>query len=392
MSNRLVLPRIMQAGAGASKELPAILTSLGCKCPLIITDKMMVKLGYTEVLSATLNEAGMAHAVFDDTVPEPTEASITAGVDAVRAGIDGQPFDSIVALGGGSPIDSAKAIGILGKFGGQMRDYKFPRDVHEEGLPLIAIPTTAGTGSEATRFTIITDDTVDEKMLCVGLGFMPVAALIDYELTLSLPPRVTADTGIDAMTHAMEAYVSAKASPFSDQQALAALRLIGPNLRKAYFEPSDRAAREAMMLGSTLAGIAFSNASVALVHGMSRPIGAFFHVPHGMSNAMLLPAITEFSIPAATARYADCARAMGFANQADSDDIACTKLVAELKSINLDTKVPSLAEFGCDKDKYFELRPLMAQQAAASGSPGNNPKVPTEQEMIALYEKVWNQE
>lgn len=177
-----------------------------------------------------------------------------------------------------------------------MKDYKFLRQVNEPGLPLIAIPTTAGTGSEVTRFTIITDDQADEKMLCCGMGFMPVAALVDYNLTLSLPPLTSADTGIDALTHAMEAYVSQKANLYSDCQAIAAMRLIGPNLRKVYHNTDDHKAREAMMLGSILTGIAFSNASV---HGMSRPISAFFHVPHGLSNAMLLPSVTEFSISAA---------------------------------------------------------------------------------------------
>ncbi len=392
MTSRLILPRIMQSGAGASKELPAILKAFGCQRPLIVTDKVMVSLGYVETLGALLSENDLTYAVFDGTVPEPTEDSIIAGVEIARTGIDGAPFDCIVALGGGSPIDSAKAIGILAKFGGTMRDYKFPRDVAEPGLPVIAIPTTAGTGSEATRFTIITDDKNDEKMLCAGIGFMPIAALIDFELTMSAPPRVTADTGIDALTHAMEAYVSRKANVFSDQQALAAMRLIGPNLRTAYFQPGNRPAREAMMMGATLAGIAFSNASVALVHGMSRPIGAFFHVPHGLSNAMLLPAITAFSISAAPQRYADCARAMGIATQQDSDELANQKLLTELKQLNQELSVPSLAEFGADKTRFFELRTLMAEQALASGSPSNNPRVPSIDEMVALYEQVWNQE
>ena len=388
MSHRIVLPRLMQIGAGASQELAAVLRSLGCSRPLIVTDRMMVELGYAGRLAEQLEEAGIPSRCFADTEPEPTAASIRAGVEMVRQG----DFDSIVALGGGSPIDSAKAIGILGKFGGEMRDYRFPRDVSEAGLPLIAIPTTAGTGSEATRFTIITDETSDEKMLCAGLGFMPVAALIDYELTLSLPPRVTADTGIDALTHAIEAYVSRKASLYSDTQALQAMRLIGPNLRTAFHEPRNLAAREAMMLGATLAGIAFSNASVALVHGMSRPIGAFFHVPHGLSNAMLLPAITAFSIPAAPERYADCARAMGVAGEGDSVEAANDKLLTELRALNQELQVPSPAQFGITRERFFELRETMAKQALASGSPGNNPRVPTEAEIIDLYETVWNQE
>ncbi len=388
MSHRIVLPRLMEVGAGASGQLARVLQELGCSRPLIVTDRMMVELGYVARIAGQLEEAGIASQCFADTLPEPTAASIRAGVEMVRQG----DFDSIVALGGGSPIDSAKAIGILGKFGGEMRDYRFPRDVSEAGLPLIAIPTTAGTGSEATRFTIITDETSDEKMLCAGLGFMPIAALIDYELTLSLPPRVTADTGIDALTHAIEAYVSRKASLYSDSQALDAMRLLAPNLRTAFHQPDDHAAREAMMLGATLAGIAFSNASVALVHGMSRPIGAFFHVPHGLSNAMLLPAITAFSIPAAPERYADCARAMGVAAQTDGVEVANDKLLAELRAINQELKVPSPEQFGIARERFFELRATMARQALASGSPGNNPRVPTEAEIIDLYETVWNQE
>ncbi|MFV0453890.1 MAG: iron-containing alcohol dehydrogenase [Pseudomonas sp.] len=388
MSHRIVLPRLMEIGAGASQQLAAVLGGLGCSRPLIVTDRMMVELGYAARLAEQLEQAGIASRCFADTEPEPTAASIRAGVQMVSEG----DFDSIVALGGGSPIDSAKAIGILGKFGGEMRDYRFPRDVSDAGLPLIAIPTTAGTGSEVTRFTIITDETSDEKMLCAGLGFMPIAALIDYELTLSLPPRVTADTGIDALTHAIEAYVSRKASLYSDAQALEAMRLLAPNLRSAFHEPRNLAAREAMMLGATLAGIAFSNASVALVHGMSRPIGAFFHVPHGLSNAMLLPAITAFSIPAAPERYADCARAMGVASEGDSVEAANDKLLGELRALNQELQVPSPAQFGIARERFFELRETMARQALASGSPGNNPRVPSEAEIIDLYETVWNQE
>lgn len=385
MNYNSILPRILQTGAGASQQIHQVLASLGCHKPLIITDRMMVELGYAGRISAVLAEQGIQGDVFSDTVPEPTVASIQAGVATAREG----GYDSIIALGGGSPIDSAKAIGILAKFGGVMRDYKFPRNVTEIGLPIIAIPTTAGTGSEVTRFTIITDESTDEKMLCVGAGFMPLAALVDYELTLSLPPRVTADTGIDALTHAIEAYVSKKANLFSDAQALAAMRLIGPNLRKVYHDGSDRAAREAVMLGSTLAGLAFSAASVALVHGMSRPIGAAFHVPHGLSNAMLLPEVTAFSIPAARDRYADCARAMGVATQSDNDQSAVEKLLDELVAINDELKVPTPAEFGIDREKFFELMPTMAAQALASGSPGNNPRVPTEAEMVELYRSLW---
>lgn len=385
MSTQIVLPRILQVGAGASTEAGNILNSLGCERPLIVTDKMMVQLGYVSRLQESLKGASITSDIFDNTVPEPTVSSIQEGVDKVRDG----NYDSIIAIGGGSPIDSAKAIAILGKYGGVMRDYKFPRVVNEPGLPIIAIPTTAGTGSECTKVTIITDETNDEKMLCVGIGFMPTAALVDYSLTLSLPPRTTADTGIDALTHAMEAYVSKKASLYSDSQAIAAMKLLAPNLRKAFHDGSDSKAREEMMLGATLAGVAFSNASVALVHGMSRPIGAFYHVPHGLSNAMLLPMVTEYSIPAAPERYAGCARAMGVANEDDSDETANSKLMDELYAINEELQVPTPEQFGIDRDHFFNNLQLMAEQALASGSPGNNPRVPSADEIIDIYRKLW---
>lgn len=385
MSHTINLPRMMEIGKDSRFKLPDILKAFGCKQPLIITDKMMVTLGYISEIQDILKAAEIHSEFFDDTIPEPTSSSIEAGVAKVKSG----QYDSIIAVGGGSPIDSAKAISILGKFGGVIRDYKFPRQVNETGLPIIAIPTTAGTGSECTRFTIITDDVSSEKMLCAGLGFLPVAAVVDYQLTMSLPARTTADTGIDALTHAIEAYVSKKASPYSDAQAIAAMRLIGPNLRTAYHEPNNELARERMMLGSTLAGIAFSNASVALVHGMSRPIGAFFHVPHGLSNAMLLPMITEYSIEAAPERYADCARAIGVAHSDDSDDLANQKLVSALIQINEELKVPTLAEFGVEKSHFDEVVQTMAEQALASGSPGNNPRVPSIPEMVELYAKLW---
>ena len=384
MSAKIILPRILQIGAGASKEVGVILKSMGLRRPLIVTDKIMVQLGYIESIMECMSDAEISADVFDDTVPEPTVSSIQAGVDQVRSG----HYDCIIALGGGSPIDSAKAIAILGKYGGEMRDYKFPRIVDEPGLPIIAIPTTAGTGSEVTKVTVITDETTDEKMMCLGAGFMPTVALVDYELSLSVPARTTADTGIDAMTHAIEAYVSKKASLYTDTQAIAALKLLGPNLRRAFHDGSDQQAREQMMLGATLAGAAFSNASVALVHGMSRPIGASYHVPHGLSNAMLLPAVTEYSIPAAADRYADCARAIGVADENDTTETANRKLMDELHALNKELQVPSPEAFGIDREHFLGNLSAMANQALSSGSPANNPRVPDAKDIIELYKKL----
>merc|ERR1712232_29570 len=244
-------------------------------------------------------------------------------------------------------------------------------------------------GSEVTRVAVISDPETQEKMLLMGTNLLATAAIVDYKLTMTCPYRVTADSGIDALVHAVEAYVSVKANDMTDANAVQAMRLLSRNLRTVCEDPANEPAREAMMPGSTLAGLAFSNASVALVHGMSRPIGVHFHVPHGLSNAMLMPTITEFSIPKAERRYADCARFMGLATLDESDDAACAKLVAELIQLNVDLKVPTPKDFGIDEEHYMGLRQLMAEQALASGSPNNNPRVPTAEEIVELYAKTY---
>lgn len=381
----ILTPAIMELGGGAIARAASVLHRLGVRRPLIVTDPWMRDSGTVERLLAPLRDAGFAPGLFADTVPDPTVTVVEQGAAILREG----GYDGMLALGGGSPIDTAKAMGVLAANGGAMRDYKVPNPIPLAGPPLVAIPTTAGTGSEVTRFTVITDAVTDEKMLIASPLLVPSAAIIDYELTLSCPPRLTADTGIDALTHAIEAYVSAKANPFSDSMALAAMGHIAPHIRTAVAEPGNRVAREAMMLGATLAGMAFSNASVALVHGMSRPIGAFFHVPHGLSNAMLLPAVTAWSLPGAPARYADCARAIGAADAADSDNVAGEKLVAALRALNTDLKVPSPKQYGIDPTRWNGLLETMAAQALASGSPANNPRVPDVATMVALYRESW---
>jgi alcohol dehydrogenase class IV len=237
---------------------------------------------------------------------------------------------------------------------------------------------------------IITDTETHEKMLCMGLGLMPVAALVDFELTMTMPFRLTADTGIDSLCHALEAYVSRKANPFTDSIALTSMRTIFQNIRTACAEPDNRQAREAMMLAATQGGIAFANASVTLIHGMSRPIGALYHVPHGMSNAMLLMEVTAWSVDHAPQRYADCARYMGMATATDSDHSACAKLVDALRALTADLQVPGPKAFGIDRSAWFNSLELMAQQALESGSPANNPRVPIARDIVQLYERIWS--
>lgn len=389
---QLVSPRLILSGGGSVSRIAEVLESLGLSKPLIVTDPWMVSSNTVDRVLAPLHSAGMTAAVFSDTVPDPTDTVIESGVAALKRGT----YDCLIGFGGGSPMDTAKAIAILAAAdpGTHIRTLKVPAKADRAALPVICIPTTAGTGSEATRFTVITDTARDEKMLIAGLGALPVVAIVDHELTWTVPPRTVADTGVDSLTHALEAFVSKKANPFSDDYARIAIRLIAPHLRRAYADSQDgkgkdTEAREAMMRGAMLAGLAFSNASVALVHGMSRPIGAHFHVPHGLSNAMLLPTVTRFSLPAALPRYAEAARIMGVASDSEGDQSAATRLVDELESLNRDLGVPTPEAYGIQKDRWDVLKETMAAQALASGSPANNPRVPDAEEIISLYEAAY---
>ncbi len=386
MTYQYVSPRFMLVGAGSVGQVAEVLSKFGLSRPLIVTDPFMVRSGLLARCTGPLEAAGITADVFSDTIPEPTDTVVFAGVEVMMSG----DYDCLIGFGGGSPIDTAKAMAILAPSTHAIRALKVPHQADRAALPVIAIPTTAGTGSEATRFTVITDSTLDEKMLIAGLGCLPLAAIVDYELTFSVPARITADTGIDSLTHALEAYVSVRANPISDALALSAMELIGANLRTAYHEPDNAPAREAMMLGATQAGIAFTNSSVALVHGMSRPIGAHFHVPHGLSNAMLLPAITRFSLESSPARYAEASRRIGFAGRSDDDATSCAKLAEGLEALNAELGVPSPRLYGIGAPEWEAKLSKMAEQALASGSPANNPRVPTEDEIVALYRVVFN--
>lgn len=351
--------------------------------PLIVTDPFHAQNGVADEIAGLLAAAGLDPTVFSDTVPDPSASAVAAGLTAaLDAGAD-----AVIGLGGGSPMDTAKAIAVLAVSGGTMRQYKAPVQTLGGALPILAVPTTAGSGSEATQFTVITDDDGDdpgrhEKMLCAGPAFLPRVAVVDVELTLTMPPRLTADTGIDALTHAVEAYVSRKATPISDTFALRAMALVGGALEAAYADGGDLRAREDMMLGSLFAGTAFSNASVALVHGMSRPIGARFGIAHGLSNALLFAAVTRFSLAGAEARYADCARALGLAPDGRA-------LATELERLTAALGVPALSALGVDAAVWTAAIPTMTEQAIASGSPANNPVEPAPAEIAALYSGLY---
>lgn len=386
MAIEVLLPSIIKVGGEAFAEASSILKRLEVKHPLIVTDAFLVRVGLAQSLCQQLEKAGIACGIFSETVPDPTTEIVVKGLRAFSSG----KHDALVSLGGGSPIDTAKAIGLLTANGGRARDYKVPNEIPRKGPPHLAIPTTAGTGSEVSRFTVITDSETDEKMLIAGAALVPNAAIVDFELTMSMPPRLTADTGTDSLTHAIEAYVSRKANSFADAFAMTAMKTIWAELPTAFHEPGNRRARERMMQAATQAGMAFSNASVALVHGMSRPIGAHFHVPHGLSNAMLLPAVTAFSVKAAESRYGECARTIGVAHQSDSDAVAGRKLVDALFNRNQELEVPSPKKYGISEERYFSLISVMAKQALTSGSPQNNPRIPTSEEIEEIYRQIWN--
>lgn len=380
---RVQSPRVIRIGGGVAQEVGEVLGQLGLSRPLIVTDEALVALGHVQTVTDALDSSDIDWSVFDKTVEDPTDTCVDAGLTAFRAG----DFDCIIGLGGGSPMDTAKAISFMSVNPGHVRDYKAPRQIDRCGPPVILIPTTGGTGSELTRWCVITDTQATEKYNLSGLACVATAALIDWTFTVTKPWRITADTAVDSLTHAIEAYISKKAFAYTDAFALAAMPAIADNVRLACEQPDNPAARSALMLASSQAGMAFSNASVALVHGMSRPLGAHFHVAHGLSNAMLLPRITAFSVDAAPDRYATCARVMGWASAGDSDATACARLVENLTILNADLKVPNPQALGhTPSESTFET---MATQALASGSPDNNPRVPSHAEIVQLYRDIW---
>jgi alcohol dehydrogenase class IV len=311
--------------------------------------------------------------VFSGVQADPTTQNVADGLAALAE----HAADGVIAVGGGSSLDTGKAVAVMARNDGTIADYAGYHRIPRGGLPLVGVPTTAGTGSEVTRVSVITDAERHVKMMLLDDHLLCDAALVDYELTLSCPRDLTAFVGVDSLTHAIESYVSRKANPATDDWALRAAALIGAHLRRAWSEPEDREARAAMALGATLAGMAFSNASVALVHGMSRPVGAHFGVPHGLSNAVLLPEVTRWSLAGAPERYATIAGVLGVED-----------LVGALQQLNDDLEIPRLAALA-PRDRFDAVRAEMAEAALESGSPGFNPRVPDAEEIVALYDAAY---
>lgn len=383
---RVCAPRYLQIGRGSVAGIADLVKAVGpVRSPLIITDKTMVGLGHLAYVQEHLAGGGFTCAVFDGTAPDPTDEVVLSALSVLESG----GHDCVIGVGGGSPIDTAKAVAVMARHSRNVLDYRPPGEFNAPGLPMIAVPTTAGTGSEITHHTVLVHAATREKISCRGEAFVPTAAVIDYTFTLSKPKRLTADNALDTLTHGIEAYVSKKRSMFSDRMALDCMRLVGQFLERAYTDGSDCEAREGLMLSATMGGLAFSNASICLVHAMSRPLGSLFHVPHGLSNAMLLPVVTAWSEPSATARYATCGRTIGFAEHADDDETAAHKLIDGLFGFTQKLDVPSMEAFGIRRDAFVDAIDQMADDALRSGAPGLNPRVPTRGEIAELYHLAW---
>ena len=381
----LHLPQDLLIGGGASDSLAEHVARIGIERPLVVSDRFLLDKGPAGPLVERLEAAGAKVATFGDVQPDPTVANVEGALQALRD----HEADGVVAIGGGSPMDTAKAAAVAFANEGDLRDYAGYDQVPGPGLPLVAVPTTAGTGSEVTRVAVITDTDRDVKMMMLDGNLMARVAISDYRLKMSTPANLTSWVGVDSLTHAIEAYVSKKATVLTDMLALKAARLIGAHMRRVVENPDDEEGRAAMMLGATLAGAAFSNASVALVHGMSRPIGAHFHLAHGLSNALLLPTVTRFSVAGAPERYATIAREMDLAGAEDSDEVASRRLVEELETLNADLGIPSLSEADVDREHFERVVQDMAQAALDSGSPGFNPQPASKEEIVELYRQAY---
>ncbi len=377
MDFQIVLPGRTIAGKGAISR--AEIGKYGRK-PLIVTGKYTAK----SAAAAELLKYAPDGVVFDGITGEPTVEMINAGVRAYHE----NSCDYVIGIGGGSALDSAKAVAAMSALGGNIADY-MGREISGEFPPMVLIPTTAGTGSEATKFTIITDTDKDIKMLLKGDKLLPDLAVLDYSYTVSSPKSVTAATGMDAFTHAIESYTSRKANPITDTFALSAMKRIFANLPTAYNEPENESAREQMLIAAYEAGVCINNASVTLVHGMSRPIGALFHVPHGISNAMLDIKCLGFAAEGAPERFAAAARAAGASDSPD-DKASAQDFLNALENLCRTVGIPTLAEYGIERGKFFAAMDKMADDALASGSPANTIREVTKQDILEIYASLWD--
>ncbi|MCR4745129.1 MAG: iron-containing alcohol dehydrogenase [Lachnospiraceae bacterium] len=378
------IPAHLVVGNKALEEAAQYLRSYGNRT-LIVTGPHLSRSPMVASLKKLLEEINICYYVFDEIIGEPTDEMITKGVEAFRK----SRSSFVIGIGGGSPLDSAKAIAAMSvqDKGVGIADL-MGKEIEGPVPKIVAIPTTSGTGSEATKFTVITDTKKDVKMLLAGRCLIPDLAIINYEYTMDMPKSVTASTGLDALTHAIEAYSSKKASPLTDLYGLSAVKRIMKYLPLAYRNGNDSIAREQMSLAAFEAGVCINNSSVTLVHGMSRPIGALFHVPHGKSNAMLLGECLGFAMDGALKEFAELGRASGVVENNADDHEAAKAFIEAVKEIVRICEIPTLRGAGIDENKFTWMIPKMAADAIASKSPANTRKEITQEDCEKLYHKL----
>ncbi len=379
-SCQFISPRKIVVEEGGVSSAGELLKGLGSKALVCVGGSSARKNGSLDRLLHSLEAAGLSSAVFEGIPSDPDVAAVEKGYALCRQ----SGCDLVVGMGGGSVLDTAKAVGLLAVNGGSVTDYETSRPP-KPMLPMLAVPTTAGTASEVTKMAVITDPAQKKKMLLNCEEILPSVALLDVELTYSLPAKIAAATGMDALTHAMEAYLSDRASPLTDLYAIKAVGMIAKNIHGATYNPKNKAAKREMLLGQMFAGLAFSNTMTCLVHSMSRPLGVYYGIPHGEANAVLLATVMEYNLPACVARMAEMAQAMGLSCSEGGDWALAEALIRHLKRIH--SLLPlrrNLKEMGV---RAGDLRP-MAESAFAAGTTKVNPRKPTVDEIAALYGKL----
>ena len=374
MINRFVLNEVSYFGPGAREVLPQEIKRLGLKKAFVSTDKDLIKFGVADKVLSVLDKAGIPYVVFSDIKPNPTVSNVNAGVKAFAE----SGADFILAIGGGSSIDTSKAIGII------TNNPEFSDVVSLEGVaptqkksvPIIALPTTAGTAAEVTINYVITDEVNEKKMVCVDPNDIPAIAIVDAELMYTLPKGLTASTGLDALTHAIEGLITKGAWEMSDMFEIKAIEMITRYLETAVFEPTNAEARNGMAVAQYIAGMAFSNVGLGVVHGMAHPLGAIFDIPHGVANALLLPIIMEFNAPAALDKYVEIAKAMKVYKEGMSQEEAARAAVDAVRALSVRVGI-----------KESDLDKLATAAIADVCTPGN-PREVTKEIILDLYKKA----
>lgn len=383
MVNRFILNEVSYFGPGARKELPGVIARLGFKKAMIVTDKGLIQYGVAKMVSDVLDEAGIPYEIYSEVKPNPTVTNVQMGVEAFKQ----SGADCLVAIGGGSAMDTAKGIGII------ITNPEFADVVSLEGVaptkhksvPIIALPTTAGTAAETTINYVIIDEEKQKKMVCVDPNDIPCCSIVDAELMYTLPKGTTAATGLDALTHAIEGYITKGAWEMSDMFEIEAIRMINKYLRTAVFEPTNPVGRNGMAVAQYIAGMAFSNVGLGVVHGMAHPMGSLFDIPHGVANALLLPTIMEFNAPVCLDKYVEIAKAMDAYREGMTKEEAAEAACKAVRDLAIEVGIPQhLTEIGIKEEDI----PALAEQAITDVCTPGNPREVTKEDIIALYKKV----